>query len=96
MEHGNRLIEAEKFIESQKYKNNIIKPFISAEQVFSSIRKLPLSGSPADGTSLFEWPKKSDLRMMTLEELANSKLSKIEYYVGGSVWSVRITMSDGR
>ena len=34
--------------------------------------------------------------MVTLENLAKSKLKKIEYHTGGSVWSIRVTMSDGR
>jgi len=34
--------------------------------------------------------------MVTLSNLIESKLSKIEYHVGGSIWSMRLTMSDGR
>ena len=33
---------------------------------------------------------------MTLENLAKSRLKRIEYHTGGSVWSIRLTMSDGR
>lgn len=36
------------------------------------------------------------MRLVTLSELIESKLEKIEYHVGGSIWSLRLTMSDGR
>ena len=72
-----------------------MKPFVSAEQAFQQVRKLPICGSQLINNT-FEWPSQSDLRLITLENLQQSKLKKIEYHVGGSLWSMRITMSDGR
>ena len=33
---------------------------------------------------------------MTLDELYNSRLSKIEYHASGSIWSLQLKFSDGR
>ena len=92
---GSRIKEAEHFIENQKLTNKFMKPFVSAEQSFTRVRKLPICGSQLVSNQ-FEWPSQSELRLITLENLAKSKLKKIEYHTGGSVWSIRITMSDGR
>ena len=45
MDQGLRIQEAEQFIESQKLTNKFMKPFVSAEQAFASVRKLPICGS---------------------------------------------------
>ena len=43
---GDRIRMAESFIANQKVNNTFLKPFFSAEQRFSTIRKLQLCGSP--------------------------------------------------
>ena len=92
---GDRIRQAESFIAQQKLTNNLLKPFVSAEQRFCSVRKLQVCGSPVM-SNLFEWPSQSELRLETLDNLTASKLTKIEYHVGGSIWSTQISMSDGR
>ena len=47
-------------------------------------------------TNNFEWPSPSELRQETLDNLIQSKLIKLAYHVGGSVWALQATMSDGR
>jgi hypothetical protein len=34
--------------------------------------------------------------MLTLEDLAASQLQRIQWHVSGSIWSMRMTMCDGR
>ena len=75
--------------------NDFFKPFISAEQRFQTIRRLESIGAPAESNK-FEWPNQSDLRLVTLSNLIEARVQKIEYHVGGSIWSLRLTMSDGR
>jgi hypothetical protein len=36
------------------------------------------------------------MRAFTLDNLTNVKLRQIEWQVSGSLWSIRLTMSDGR
>ena len=52
---GDRIRQAEQFIVNQKVANNLLKPFVSAEQRFTTIRKLPMVGSPVLSNT-FEWP----------------------------------------
>ena len=47
-------------------------------------------------SNAFEWPTQSELRLETLENLADSKLCAIDYYVGGSIWSIGLTFTGGR
>lgn len=84
---GDRIRAAENFITNQKVQNNLLKPFVSAEQRFSTIRKLELCGSTIQ-SNLFEWPSPSELRLETLDNLIGSRLTKISYHAGGSIWSM--------
>ena len=84
---NDRIKAAESFIANQKISNNYLRPFISAEQRFSTMRKLELCGSPL-ATNNFEWPSPSELRLETLDNLMASKLTKIAFHVGGSIWSM--------
>ena len=88
-------MQAETFINQQRVANNLLKPFVHAEYRFSMIRKLPVCGSPILSNS-FEWPTQSELRLETLENLALTRLTKIDYHVGGSIWSMQLTMNNGR
>jgi len=71
---NSRIYEAETFVREQKMMNKFLKPFLSAEQTFSCIRKLPLCGSKSS-TFDYEWPTPTELRMLTLEDLAASQIS---------------------
>ena len=63
--------------------------------MFAKVRKLPICGQ-ADSHQKFQWPSETELRGITLENLAESKLQKFEWHVSGSIWSIQLTMSDGR
>ena len=47
-------------------------------------------------SNTFEWPTQSELRLETLDNLADSRLCQIDYHVGGSIWSLQLTMTGGR
>ena len=59
------------------------------------MRKLTVCGSQVT-SNLFEWPSQSEIRLETLDNLIGSRLTKIDYHVGGFIWSMALTMSDGR
>jgi hypothetical protein len=85
----------EGFVTNQKKTNKYLKPFVSAEQVFAKVRRLPVCGEE-NCYQKFSWPSESELRGITLENLAESKLKTFRWHISGSLWSISLEMTDGR
>jgi hypothetical protein len=92
---NDRIVEIENFMKDQSQHNRFLRPFFSAEQTFSSIRKIPLAGSKESHYD-YEWPSQTDLRMLTLEKLTQCSVERLDWYAAGSLWSLSIKTVDGR
>lgn len=92
---GERLLQAENFVQIQTQNNSLLRPFYTAELRLKTVRKLTVAGSTVQ-SNLFEWPTEDEMRRITLSDLRDSNLKRIDYHVGGSIWSMKLGMSDGR
>ena len=72
-----------------------IKPIVEPEfNLKDHLRETPIIGAK-DGDKFVSWPHKDKFEALTREQLANLKLSSIEWKVDTKIRALKVTLNDG-